>query len=196
MKDIFVDHVWTGHPVSFAFLTEHGHQFVAYYDAERRITIAGRKLDNAEWTCVHPPGIPLVNRGRDSNVTEWDSHNYLALALDRDGCLHVSGNMHNDLLIYYRTDKPLDVCTLQRLDRMTGEREHECTYPVFFKNGAGDLLFRYRDGGSGRGSDLYNIYDPATRTWRRQINVPLLEGGGVRNAYALDPSSARTIFFT
>ena len=183
-----MDRVWSGHPVSFALLTERGHQFVAYYDAGRRITVAGRELGDAGWTRVHPTGIPFSNRGRDSNVTDWDSHNYLALALDRDGCLHLSGNMHGDPLIYYRTSKPCDLSTIVRLDRMTGEREHECTYPVFFKNAAGDLMFRYRDGGSGRGSDIYNIYDPATRAWRRQIDVPLLDGGGVRNAYALNPA--------
>jgi hypothetical protein len=39
-----IDHVWSGDPVSFALLTERGHQFIAYYDAERRLTIVGRKL--------------------------------------------------------------------------------------------------------------------------------------------------------
>ncbi len=181
-----VDRVWSGHPVSFALLTERGHQFVAYYDAERRLTVAGRKLGEANWTRVQPPGVPSAHR-RDSNTTGWDSHNYLRLALDRDGCLHVSGNMHVDPLVYYRTRAPFDVATLERIDRMTGEREARCTYPVFFKNAAGALLFRYRDGSSGNGADLYNCYDEATRTWRRVLAAPLLDGEGRRNAYALDP---------
>jgi hypothetical protein len=183
-----IDEVWAGHPVSFALLTERGHQFAAYYDAQRRLTVAGRKLDDFAWTYVHPPGVFVPGQQRDSNVTGWDSHNYLALALDREGCLHVSGNMHNDPLVYYRTREPFDLSTLERIDRMTGEREGSCTYPVFFKNVEGDLLFRYRDGGSGRGSDLYNIYDPAARVWRRQLDLPLLDGQGMRNAYALDPT--------
>jgi hypothetical protein len=70
---------------------------------------------------------------------------------------------------------------------MTGERETRCTYPVFFKNAAGDLLFRYRDGKSGDGADLYNIYDAAKQSWRRLIDTPLLEGEGERNAYAREP---------
>ena len=73
-------------------------------------------------------------------------------------------------------------------DRMTGERETRCTYPVFFTNAAGDLMFRYRDGSSGDGSDLYNIYDPATRTWRRVLDTPVLDGEGRRNAYAIEPT--------
>ncbi len=183
-----LDHVWAGHPVTFALLTERGHQFVAYYDAERRLTVAGRKLGEAKWTRVQPEGVAVPGQKRASNVTNWDSHNYLRLALDRDGCLHLSGNMHVNPLVYYRTRVPFEVATLERLDRMTGERETRCTYPVFFKDAAGDLMFRYRDGSSGNGSDLYNIYDPATRTWRRMINTPLLEGEGERNGYALEPT--------
>lgn len=187
LADMEIDQVWSGHPVSFALLTERGHQFIAYYDAERRITVAGRRLDQTEWTRVYPEGKALPNRGRPSNVTGWDSHNYLALALDRDGYLHLSGNMHNDPLIYYRSSRPLDVSSFERLDRMTGKREGNTTYPIFFKNAAGDLMFRYRDGGSGNGADIYNLYDTATREWRNILDTPLLDGQGKRNAYALSP---------
>jgi len=182
-----IDHVWSGHPVGFAFLTERGHQFIAYYDADRRITVIGRKLTDPGWTRVQPTGVPVPKRGRDSNVTGWDSHNTLRLALDRDGCLHLSGNLHVDPLVYYRTRTPFDVSTLERHDRMTGEREDRCTYPVFFKDAAGELLFRYRDGSSGNGSDLYNRYDTTTRTWRRLLDQPLLDGEGQRNAYSIQP---------
>ena len=182
-----VGQAWAGHPVSFALLTERGHQFVAYYDAERRITLAGRRLDQNEWTTVHPPGVERPGHDRPTNVTGWDSHNYLALALDRDGNLHLSGNLHGNPLIYYRTTRPFDLSSLQRLDRMTGSREGNTTYPVFFKNGAGDLLFRYRDGGSGNGSDIYNLYDTVTGTWRNLLDSPLLDGQGQRNAYAMKP---------
>ncbi len=183
----FIDRVWSGHPVSFALLVERGHQFIAYYDADRRLTVMGRALGGKNWTRVQPPGVPVAGQHRDSNVTGWDSHNYLRLALDRDGCLHLSGNMHVNPLVYYRTRGPFDVATLERLDRMTGDRETRCTYPVFFKNAAGGLLFRYRDGSSGNGSDLYNAYDEQSRTWRRLLDTPLLDGEGRRNAYALDP---------
>ena len=181
-----IDRVWAGHPVSFALLVENEHQFIAYYDAERRLTVVGRGNGDVKWTRVQPPGVPWAH-GRNSNVTGWDSHNYLRLALDRDGEVHLSGNMHVDPLVYYRTRTPFDLETLERIDRMTGDRETHCTYPVFFKNAAGDIFFRYRDGSSGNGSDLYNAYDPDTRTWRRLLDTALLDGQGRRNAYALDP---------
>ncbi len=188
LAELPVDTVWSGHPVTFAFLTERGHQFIAYYDAERRITVAGRRLDETGWTKMHPEGVALPNRdGRASNITGWDSHNYLALVLDRDGYLHLSGNMHNDPLCYYRSSRPFDVSSLERIERMTGARESSVTYPVFFKNAAGDLLFRYRDGSSGNGSDIYNRYDTATRAWANLLETPLLDGQGQRNAYAMSP---------
>ncbi len=187
LAELPVDETWAGHPVGYALLTEHGHQFVAYYDAARRITVAGRPLDRDTWTRFHPSGVHFPHRKRDSNVTEWDSHNYLTLALDRDGYLHLSGNLHNDPLIYYRSTRPFDVTSLERIDRMIGEREDNTTYPVFFKNAAGDLFFRYRDGGSGNGSDLYNRYHPETHSWTRVLSTPLLDGQGKRNAYAMNP---------
>ena len=113
-KGLLIDRVWSGHPVRFALLTERGHQFIAYYDAERRITVTGRKLGETNWTRCSRRGAG-AHRKRMSNVTGWDSHNYLTLALDRDGCLHLSGNMHADPLVYYRTRKPFDLTTLERI---------------------------------------------------------------------------------
>ena len=183
------DRVWAGHPVTFAFVTERGHQFLAYYDAERRITVASRRLDETEWKRFQPEGVPLANRGgRPSNVTGWDSHNFLDLALDKDGHVHLSGNMHNDPLIYYRSRLPLDIGSLERLDRMTGRRENNTTYPVFFKNRSGELFFRYRDGGSGNGADIYNVLETTSRAWVNLLSSPLLDGQGKRNAYAMNPT--------
>ena len=184
---MLVDRVWSGHPVGFDILTERGHQFIAYFDSERRLTVKGRDLGAADWTTVHPEGTEVHPRNRMSNVTGWDSHNYLTMALDRDGCLHLSGNMHADPLVYYRTKRPFDLTTLEKIDRMTGERESRVTYPRFFTNNKGDLIFRYRDGGSGNGSDLYNIHDPEKREWRRLFDGPLLDGEGERSAYSSRP---------
>lgn len=187
LSDTLIGQASSATPVGFALLTARGHQFIAYYDADRRITVAGRPLESTNWSSFQPDGILLTNRGRLSNVTDWDAHNYLTLALDRDGFLHLSGNLHVDPLIYYRTRQPFDVTTFERLDRMTGERESETTYPVFFKNSKGDLIFRYRDGSSGDGSDIYNIYNADTRTWRRLNASPIIDGEGLRNAYASAP---------
>jgi len=65
----FIDRVWSGHPVGFALLTERGHQFIAYYDATRRLTVAGRALGEAHWTRVQPPGDPVP---RQSELPDAD----------------------------------------------------------------------------------------------------------------------------
>ena len=47
---------------------------------------------------------------------------------------------------------------------MVGDREVSCTYPRFIRGPAGELIFAYRDGRSGNGADIYNVYDvPAVR---------------------------------
>jgi hypothetical protein len=98
--------------------------------------------------------------------------------------------MHNVPLIYFRSTKPLDVASLQQVKSMTAEREAHVTYPVFLKNKAGQLVFRYRDGGSGNGDDLYNVYDEKSGAWSKLIEGPLITGEGERSAYAIPPKQS------
>jgi hypothetical protein len=170
-----IEPVWSGHPVGFRLLTHAPHQFVAYYDAQRRMSVAQRTLSSTNWTITKLP-----------SQLGWDSHNYVTMALDRDGFLHVSGNMHCVPLVYFRSAKPFDAASLQKLP-MTGDRETRVTYPVFLRDKAGRLVFRYRDGRSGSGDDLYNVYDEKTRAWKRLLATPLMSGLGKMNAYASVP---------
>jgi hypothetical protein len=160
-----IDTVWPGHPVGFCIVTRNEYQFIAYYDAERRMSVASRKIGAAEWT-----------RNRLPSTVGWDSHNYITLAFDRTHHLHVSGNMHCDPLVYFRSDKPLDVASLRPVHRMTGDRERGVTYPQFLQDANGRLLFIYRNGSSGNGQRLVNVYDEQKRTWRRLLDEPLLDG--------------------
>jgi hypothetical protein len=137
--------------------------------------VAQRRLDQAGWVfCKLPTSVA------------WDSHNAVTLALDGAGQLHVAGNMHVAPLCYFRTTKAGDIASLTAAP-MTGEREQRMTYPVFLKDRQGRLLYRYRDGSSGRGDDLYNVYDEATQRWRRLLAGPLLDGQGQMNAYCTAP---------
>lgn len=171
-----IEPVWSGHPVGFCLLTHAPYQFAAYYDAERRMTVAQRRLDEVKWSFTRLP-----------SKLGWDSHNYVTLALDRDFRLHVSGNMHNVPLVYFRSAKPLDASSLKQVKSMTGDREDHVTYPVFLKNNSGQLVFRYRNGSSGNGDDLYNVYDEKSGAWRKLLSGPLISGDGERSAYAIPP---------
>ena len=168
---------WVGLPVGFALLTEGERQYVAYYDADRRLTVAARALSSASWTQV-----------RLDETVAWDSHNYIAMALDGDGRLHLAGNMHGDPLNYYRTEKPHDVTTFRQINRMTGQDEQRATYPQFLHGSDGRLVFYYRDGGSGNGRRIFNVYDRNAGEWRRLLDEPRLDGRPAdMNAYPHGP---------
>ncbi len=164
-----------GFPVGFCLLTEGKQQYVAYYDKQRRMTVASRTLGLTKWQYQVLP----------SNVG-WDSHNYITMAVDKGGHLHVSGNMHCVKLIYFRTEKPGDITTLKKL-AMTGKQEDRATYPRFLTDHNGALIFTYRNGSSGNGVRIYNKYNSDTRTWSRLLDKPLLDGEGKRNAYPDGP---------
>lgn len=174
-RSLDVARVSADFPVGFCLLTNGERHYVAYYDHERRMTVASRTLDSDAWQSQMLP-----------SKVGWDSHNYLTMAVDDDGQLHVSGNMHCVPLIYFRTDKPGDITTLAKRV-MTGELENRVTYPRFLTGPQGELIFTYRDGGSGNGRRFYHRYDSEAGTWTRLLERPLLDGEGSRNAYPLGP---------
>jgi hypothetical protein len=173
-----LDRVWAGHPVGFALLTRRDRQFVAYYDAERRMTVAQRRLadgDGGDWEYHTLP-----------ERVGWDSHNDVTMAVDAADHLHLSGNMHGDPLVYFRTTEPLDVATFERVEALVGRDEDRVTYPRFVRGPDDALVFMYRDGGSGDGRRLLDAYDPEAG-WRRLLEEPLLDGRGEMNAYPTGP---------
>jgi len=176
--------VWSGHPVGFALLTHPPHQYIAFYDDKRRMTVATRMLDTMNWHFVCLP-----------ETIGWDSHNSVTLTIDDDGYIHLSGNMHCVPLIYFRTTQPHDIDSFERIPKMVGDREQKCTYPRFFRGANNELLFTYRDGGSGNGDQIYNVYDLASQTWRRLLDAPLTSGEGKMNAYLHGPKRGPDGFF-
>jgi putative BNR repeat neuraminidase len=169
--------VWSGHRVGFCLLTEGQNQYAAFYDQDRHMTVAKRDVNTNVWQFK-----------RLGSVLGWDSHNYVTMSLDDRGHLHVSGNMHVHPLVYFRTDRPGDIESLRPVSAMVGSLEERCTYPRFIDGPGGEMIFTYRDGGSGRGNQIYNIYDSQTRLWRRLLDQPLLDGRGLMNAYPVGPT--------
>jgi hypothetical protein len=175
-KVVDVSPVWSGHPVGFAFFTQGDRQFVAFYDAERRMTVAARELNSDKWQFVRLP-----------STLVWDSHNYIALAADDEGYLHLAGNMHVVPLVYFRTSKPWDITSFEKIDHMVGTEESRCTYPIFFRGPANELLFTYRDGSSGNGNQIYNKYYVKSKSWKRLLDQPLTSNEGHVSAYLHGP---------
>jgi hypothetical protein len=65
---------------------------------------------------------------------------------------------------------------------MIGDAESNVTYPEFYGQPNGDLIFFYRDGASGSGNLVLNRYDVKARKWTRLQNN-LIDGENTRNAY-------------
>jgi hypothetical protein len=166
--------VWSGHPVGFALLTTGDHQYAAFYAADRSMTVAERKLGEREWSFKRLP-----------TAVGWDTHNFITMAIDRGGFLHVMGNMHASPLVYFRETIAGDASSLRQVSAMTGHNELKVTYPVFSKAPDGALLLEYRSGGSGSGDTLINRYEERTQSWSPLTDQPLFSGGGKMNAYPM-----------
>lgn len=182
-----IDQVWAGHPVGFCLLTHGNRQYIAYYNANRNMVVGQRNLDEEGFQLHIMPATSRETHGGTSTVLNWNSHNSVTLAVDRDGYIHLAGNMHVHPITYFRSTKPHDISTLQQIMAMVGSEEKQCTYPNFMLTREGELIFHYRDGGSGRGNEIYNIYSTETKTWKRLLDTPLTDGQGQMNAYQTQP---------
>jgi hypothetical protein len=146
-------------------------QLVAYYDSTATVVLARRKHNSNQWEIC-----PTQYKG---NVN--DAHNVISIMADGEGYLHVSWDHHNNPLHYCRNLKP-EGLQLGQMEPMLGELENVVSYPEFYRLENGDLLFAYRDGGSGNGNLVLNRYDLKTRKWSR-LQSNLIDGQGQRNAY-------------
>jgi beta-glucanase (GH16 family) len=153
-------------------------QYVAYYDSAGYVTLGKRRLPAGPWQ---------VQRTQyQGNVK--DAHNVISLMADGAGYLHLSFDHHNNPLHYCRSTAPGSL-TMGALEPMTGQQEQKVSYPELHRYPSGDLLFMYRDGGSGNGNLVLNRYDVKTKKWTRLHDV-LIDGEGQRNAYwqaCIDP---------
>lgn len=187
LQVINIDSVWAGHPVGFSLYTSGNRQYIAYYNSDRSTVVGQRDLLEENFQLhVLPRTFRETNQGT-SSVLGWDTHNYLTLGVDKEGYIHLSGNMHASPLTYFRSTAPNDVSNMEQVYQMIGTEEIRTTYPNFMLTKEGELIFHYRDGGSGSGNEIYNIYDCKTKTWSRLLDTPLTDGKRLMNAYQTEP---------
>jgi len=172
-----VDRVWSGHSVRFALVTTKADIVVGYYDANRQLTVARRRKAGGGWTYQ-----------KLDTWNDWDSHNYIAIAEDVAGRLHVAANMHSSPLTMFVSDPSGDVRTLKRVTKLVDVGlERSMTYPIFLRDRAERLIFKYRDGSSGNGNEIYDVLNAKEGRWSRLTSAPLVDGEGQRNAYFMGP---------
>jgi hypothetical protein len=165
VETIEIDSVWVANKVSFDIKTLEKKQYVTYYNKDRYMTIASRALNSSVW-----------EKKILDNKLKWDSHNYVELGIDEKGYIHVTGNMHNDSLIYYRSNIPYDIQSIVPIHKMVGTLENSVTYPFFFNDKAGSLFFTYRIGSSGNGKVILNKFLTDQLKWERYIKTPIFDG--------------------
>lgn len=184
ITSIAIDQVWSGHRIKPYLLTRGEEQFVGYFDANRQMTVA------------HRTGKGTWRYYKVDSWLGWDSHNYITMELDAEGHLHVMGNMHADPIEYFRTTEPLTVRSLKRIPLMVDKTvEQKMTYPIFMLNKNNELLFKYRDGGSGNGNEIYNIYNTNVKSWSRLHANQFLDGEGKMSGYFEGPTKGPDGYF-
>jgi len=146
-------------------------QIAAFYDEAGQVILAERRHGDTQWK--------LAATGLQGHPQ--DAHNVISLAFDGRGHLHLAWDHHGHPLKYCRTVEAGSL-TLQPAEVMVGRNEERITYPEFYQLPDGDLLFFYRDGGSGNGNLVLNRYRNQTGRWER-LHDNLIDGEGQRNAY-------------
>jgi hypothetical protein len=147
------------------------YQFISYYDPEGYVVVGKRKWTENKWELkktVYKGGIK-------------DAHNSISIMIDGDGYLHLAWDQHNNPLNYCRSKEPLSIDMAEKIT-MTGVSERSVSYPEFYKMPDGELLFFYRDGGSGRGNLIINKYNTRGKKWT-QLHNNLIDGESKRSAY-------------
>lgn len=185
LECVKVDSVPADFPVSFVAVSREGSQYLAYYNKNRYLTVAARVLNDDHFQYRVLP-----------TRVGWDSHNSITMTLDRKGCIHLSGNMHNDTLLYYKSANPGDIGSLERVFPMIREEDElRCTYPSFIKDADGKLYFSYRTGGSGNGVTIINRYKEEEKSFKRLSQDPLFNGLGEMSAYKSGPRLGPDAYF-
>ena len=146
------------------------YQFVSYYDSTAHVVVARKAKNSDKWE--------VKQTQLKGNI--WDAHNIISMMADGDGFIHLAYDHHNNPLHYAVSTTPegLEFET----SAMLGTNENRVTYPEFYQFSTGDLLFAYRDGGSGNGNLVLNKYNLQSKTWER-IQSNMIDGEGQRNAY-------------
>jgi rhamnogalacturonyl hydrolase YesR len=154
--------------------TSAGWQYVAYYDGQRNVCVARRKLPDGPWQ---------VLRFSDYQFKSNDAHNVISLGIcEKDGTIHLAFD-HHVTTLHYRVSKPGVATNPESVtwdpslfgpvhaDLETG-KPVKVTYPRFWNTPDGGLQMHYRSGSSGNGDNMLVDYNPDTHAWfgTRQID--------------------------
>ncbi|MEV7529357.1 BNR repeat-containing protein [Agrococcus sediminis] len=153
-----------------ASLSHERGQVVAYYAADRELTIA-----------MKPAGVKDWRRVKLDVFVDYDSHADIVLGMDTSGRIHACANMHASPLVYFRSEDEDDpIGSIRRVEKMVDHaREQKMTYPRFFSGHADELWFAFRAGTSGDGDVWLYRWDPEASTWQAGTQTSLVSRAGM-----------------
>lgn len=177
LRSIDIDTAWAGNSVNTTIFRKNSiisfgnTQVASFYNSAGYVVLAKRKLGSSNWE--------LKQTSLRGNIR--DAHNGISIMIDGAGYLHIAWDHHNNQLHYAVSKAPLSL-EMNNPVSMTGKFESSVSYPEFYRLKNGNLLFLYRDGGSGRGNLVINQYHLKSKSWS-QLHSNLIDGEGKRNAY-------------
>ncbi len=153
---------WSGNALNTAIFRHHSiltinsYQFTAFYRSAFNLRVVRRNLGNASICIYDIKGIYNIQ----------DAHNCISLGMDREGCLHISYDLHGSRLRYRRSKHALDIYNWSDEISMSGQPEEKITYPTFIvQNKQKPLLFMYREGNWKCGRTKLKEYSENKKTW-------------------------------
>ncbi len=169
-----------------------GYQYAAYYDENRNVCLARRKIPDGGWETI---------RFTDYTMPGNDSHNVVTLGICRkDGTIHLSFDNHGDRLRYRVSHKRVasNPDTIEWNAERFGPVSNELgavgsierfTYPYFFNAPNGNLMLYYREGGSGNGNGMIQEYDGSTSEWTTGLGKFIDSAGSYNGALSTNSQS-------
>ena len=154
-----------------SLVTHKDTQYIAYYDEQQNVVLGKRNINSKDWELKVTP----------YKGDAKDAHKSISIMIDGDGYLHMSWGLHGGPFNYCKSVSPGSLELTPKMS-MTGFKEKAVTYPEFYLLANGNLLFLYRDGGSGNGSLMLNSYDIKTKKWST-IQDGWINGEGERSPY-------------
>jgi BNR repeat-containing family member len=175
----------TSNPTSGAvFTAKDGSQWICFAQIRNRTPAASPDINiahivNGKVTLTSPV-LPFW--------TTTDQHNGCSIALDKNGFVHLTYDMHVSPLNYYKSVNPNDGSSFIGPLPMLGTNENGLTFPVLFTNPvSGELYFTFQHGGGANGVQYFYHYNAGTSSWEGAAGTGV---AGNLTAYAQPPAGA------
>lgn len=173
-----------------ALTTFEGYQYVTYYNAARHVCIGRRELPDGSWNVIELS---------DHRLQSSNAHRVSSMGICHgDGTIHLAFDQHGSNLNYRvsavgAASNPKGTLWKASLfgpitNRLGATGKHgRVTYPRFVSTPNGDLLFYYRNGGSGSGDGHLYRYDGSSSKWVKGMGKFISKAG--RYQGVVTPSS-------